>query len=186
MICTVISSLIGQSVISRFCAPPWRKPLRRPMTPSPARAVSQADRCAFQSRSDNFVLYGQYILDRKPCPPVTRRAKRRGTKRCERDATLEAPTKTTTKVINKRPSPKFPDGSKTKGDEAKKAVHRRVLLRLRCHTISRDCTFKQDKMSETVSSSIQTFGDRWKAIEPIFYAMSRHRRGFLVMARNEA
>src|SRR5580704_15854755 len=47
MICTVTSSLIGQSVIKRFCAPAWIKPLRKPMTPSPARAspepVSQAE-----------------------------------------------------------------------------------------------------------------------------------------------
>src|SRR6266478_9001243 len=41
MICTVTSSLIGQSVIKRFCAPAWIKPLRKPMTPSPARACPE-------------------------------------------------------------------------------------------------------------------------------------------------
>src|SRR5580704_4205418 len=41
MICTVTSSLIGHSVIKRFCAPAWIKPLRKPMTPSPARACPE-------------------------------------------------------------------------------------------------------------------------------------------------
>src|SRR5271165_5068667 len=41
MICTVTSSLIGQSFINRFCAPAWIKPLRKPMTPSPARACPE-------------------------------------------------------------------------------------------------------------------------------------------------
>src|SRR6201993_1571347 len=52
MICTVTSSLIGQRVISRFCAPASTKPRRNPITPSPALAspepVSQADRVTNQ------------------------------------------------------------------------------------------------------------------------------------------
>src|ERR1700736_1670999 len=60
MICTVTSSLIGQSVIKRFCAPAWIKPLRKPMTPSPARAcpepVSQAERVTNQVPCRSKVL----------------------------------------------------------------------------------------------------------------------------------
>src|ERR1700732_1030585 len=52
MICTVTSSLIGQSVIKRFCVPAWIKLLRKPITPSPARAspepVSHAERVTNQ------------------------------------------------------------------------------------------------------------------------------------------
>src|ERR1700692_1382340 len=52
MICTVTSSLIGQSVIKRFCAPASTNPRRNPITPSPALAspepVSQADKVTNQ------------------------------------------------------------------------------------------------------------------------------------------
>src|SRR6516225_3237827 len=52
MIWTVDSSLMGQRVISRFCAPASTKPRRNPITPSPALAspepVSQADRVTSQ------------------------------------------------------------------------------------------------------------------------------------------
>src|SRR6516162_2398120 len=48
----VNSSLIDQSVISRFCAPASTKPRRNPITPSPALAspepVSQADKVTNQ------------------------------------------------------------------------------------------------------------------------------------------
>src|SRR5580693_8191066 len=52
MIWIVNSSLIGQSVMSKFCAPASTKPRRNPMTPSPALAspepVSQADKVTNQ------------------------------------------------------------------------------------------------------------------------------------------
>src|SRR5512133_752432 len=52
MICTVALSLIGHSVINKFCPPAWMKPRLRPITPSPARAsrepVSQAERTTSQ------------------------------------------------------------------------------------------------------------------------------------------
>jgi hypothetical protein len=52
MIWTVNSSLIGQRLMSRFCAPASTKPRRNPITPSPALAspepVSQADKVTNQ------------------------------------------------------------------------------------------------------------------------------------------
>src|SRR5580692_3559185 len=52
MIWIVNSSLIGQRVMSRFCAPASTKPRRNPITPSPALAspepVSQADKVTNQ------------------------------------------------------------------------------------------------------------------------------------------
>ena len=59
-ICTVTSSLISRSVISKFCAPAWIKPLRKPITPSPARAspepVSHAERVTNQVPCRSKVL----------------------------------------------------------------------------------------------------------------------------------
>src|SRR5208282_4610478 len=60
MICTVTSSLIGQSVIKRFCAPASIKPRRNPMTPSPALAspepVLHADKVTNQQPLRSSVL----------------------------------------------------------------------------------------------------------------------------------
>src|ERR1700738_3257631 len=60
MIGTVTSSLIGQRLISRFCAPASTKPRRSPITPSPALAspepVSQADKVTNQVPFRSSVL----------------------------------------------------------------------------------------------------------------------------------
>src|SRR6516164_5106658 len=71
----VNSSLIDQSVISRFCAPASTKPRRNPITPSPALAspepVSQADKVTNQVPGQNTILfYGRRFA---PFPGINRR-----------------------------------------------------------------------------------------------------------------
>src|SRR5271157_1890288 len=62
MICTVTSSLIGQSFINRFCAPAWIKPPRKPMTPSPARACPEPVSYA-ESVTDHVPFrFGDFLL----------------------------------------------------------------------------------------------------------------------------